>query len=92
ASVLMQEGSASVLSVQPADPEPTWRTLLAAFAASINMPVKVLIGQITGERASTEDMKDWAKTCKSRREGFLAKVITDLIHQLGKLGVIEQKD
>ncbi|MBV2187650.1 DUF1073 domain-containing protein [Providencia rettgeri] len=88
----MQEGTATVLSVAAADPEPTWRALLAEFAASINMPVKVLIGQITGERASTEDMKDWARTCKSRREGFLSKVITDLIHQLGKLGVIEQKD
>ncbi|QCJ70867.1 DUF1073 domain-containing protein [Providencia heimbachae] len=92
ASVLMQEGTAEVLSVQPADPEPTWRTLLAEFAASINMPVKVLIGQITGERASTEDMKDWAKTCKSRREGFLEKVITNLVNQFARLGVIEPKD
>lgn len=92
ASVMMQEGTANVLSVAPADPEPTWRTALAEFAASINMPVKVLIGQITGERASTEDMKDWAKTCMSRRTGFLKSVIESFVSRLWTLGVIEQKE
>ncbi|HEC0029658.1 TPA: DUF1073 domain-containing protein [Morganella morganii] len=92
ASVMMQEGTASVLSVAPADPEPTWRTALAEFAASINMPVKVLIGQITGERASTEDMKDWAKTCMSRRTGFLKSVIESVVSRFWSLGVIEPRE
>lgn len=92
ASVMMQEGTAGVLSVTPADPEPTWRTILAEFAASINMPVKVLIGQITGERASTEDMKDWAKTCMSRRRGFLTSVIESLVSRLWSIGVIEPRE
>lgn len=92
AASFMQEGTANVLSVAPADPEPTWRTALAEFAASVNMPVKILIGQITGERASTEDMKDWAKTCMSRRTGFLATTIKSFIEQLGRIGVIDSKE
>lgn len=92
ASVMMQEGSASVLSVAPADPEPSFRTSLAKFAASINMPVKVLIGQITGERASTEDMKDWARTRMSRRNNFLKSVIVSVVSRFWTLGAIEPRE
>ncbi|STR71945.1 gp5 [Raoultella ornithinolytica] len=56
-AVMMQEGDASVLSVAVADPEPTWRTALNEFCATVPIPVKVLIGMQTGERASTEDAK-----------------------------------
>lgn len=84
----MQDGKAEVLSVAAADPEPTWRTALNEFCATIPMPVKILIGMQTGERASTEDAKDWAKTRMSRRNGFLAEVITCLVTRFWTLGVI----
>ncbi|ECD2968470.1 DUF1073 domain-containing protein [Salmonella enterica subsp. enterica] len=78
-AVIMQEGDAGVLSVAAADPEPTWRTALNEFAATIPIPVKILIGMQTGERASSEDMKDWAKTGNSRRNGFLSDVIEGIV-------------
>lgn len=84
----MQDGKAEVLSVAAADPEPTWRTALNEFCATIPMPVKILIGMQTGERASTEDAKDWAKTRMSRRNGFLSEVITCLVTRFWTLGVI----
>ena len=62
---------------------------MSKFASSIPIPVKVLIGQITGERASTEDNKDWAKTRMSRRNGFLTFVIESLIERLWRIGIIE---
>ena len=85
----MQAGTADVLSVAAADPEPTWRTALSEFCATVPIPVKVLVGMQTGERASTEDMKDWAKTRKSRREGFLTDTITEIVERFWTLGVID---
>ena len=87
-AVMMQEGDASVLSVAVADPEPTWRTALNEFCATVPIPVKVLIGMQTGERASTEDAKYWAKTRMSRRNGFLTDVITDVVSRFWTLGII----
>jgi len=84
----MQEGKAEVLSVTASDPEPTWRTALNEFCATLPMPVKILIGMQTGERASTEDAKDWAKTRMSRRNGFLNEVITAVVTRFWALGVI----
>lgn len=87
-AVMMQEGDASVLSVAVADPEPTWRTALNEFCATVPIPVKVLVGMQTGERASTEDAKDWAKTRMSRRNGFLTDLITDIVSRFWTLGFI----
>lgn len=81
AAVFMQEGDASVLSVAAADPEPTWRTALNEFCATIPIPVKILVGMQTGERASTEDGKDWAKTGNARRNGFLAEMIEGIVRR-----------
>lgn len=88
-SVIMQDGNVNVLSVPPADPSPSFNSSLSKFAASIPIPVKVLIGQITGERASTEDNKDWAKTRMMRRNGFLTSVIESFIERLWRVGIIE---
>ena len=88
-SVIMQDGNVSVLSVAPADPSSSFNTSLSKFASSIPIPVKVLIGQITGERASTEDNKDWAKTRMTRRNGFLTSVIESFIERLWRVGIID---
>lgn len=88
-SVIMQDGNVSVLSVAPADPSSSFNTSLSKFASSIPIPVKVLIGQITGERASTEDNKDWAKTRMSRRKGFLTSIIESFIERLWRIGIID---
>lgn len=87
-AVMMQEGDTSVLSVAAADPEPTWRTALNEFCATIPVPVKILIGMQTGERASTEDMKDWAKTGNARRAGFLTDVIEGVVRWFIHLEII----
>ena len=84
----MQAGTAEVLSVAAADPEPTWRTALSEFCATVPIPVKELIGMQTGERASTEDAKGWGRTRMSRRKGFLTDVITDVVSRFWTLGII----
>ncbi|WP_454878607.1 anti-CBASS protein Acb1 family protein [Serratia inhibens] len=89
AASFMQAGTAEVLSVTASDPEPTWRTALSAFCSTVPIAVKVLIGQITGERASTEDNKDWARTRMTRRNGFLSDTIIDIVNRFWMLGVID---
>lgn len=84
----MQAGTAEVLSVAAADPEPTWRTALSEWCATVPIPMKELVGMQTGERASTEDGKSWAKTRMSRRNGFLADVINDLVTRFWTLGIV----
>lgn len=88
-AVIMQEGDASVLSVAVADPEPSWRTSLNSFCATVPIPVKILVGMQTGERASTEDAKDWAKTGNSRRAGFQTDVVEGIVLWFITLGFID---
>lgn len=84
----MQAGTAEVLSVVAADPEPTWRTALSEWCATVPIPMKELVGMQTGERASTEDSKSWAKTRMSRRNGILTEFITDIITRFWTLGIV----
>lgn len=84
----MQAGTAEVLSVAAADPEPTWRTALSEWCATVPIPMKELVGMQTGERASTEDGKSWAKTRMSRRNGILTEFITDIITRFCTLGIV----
>ncbi len=57
--VLMTTQGATVtpLVTAVADPSATYNVNLQTFAASVDIPVKVLVGMQTGERASTEDQK-----------------------------------
>ncbi|EMF4699070.1 DUF1073 domain-containing protein [Serratia marcescens] len=84
----MQAGTAEVLSVTASDPEPTWRTALSEWCATVPIPMKVLVGMQTGERASTEDGKSWAKTRMSRRNGTLTDLITDIVTRFWTLGIV----
>lgn len=86
----MQAGKAEILSVPHSDPKSTWEILVSEFAATVPIPVKVLVGMQTGERASTEDAKEWAKTRMSRRNGFLSDRLTALLTHYWELGVINE--
>lgn len=88
-ALVMQAGQASVLSVAPADPSPTWMVTANEFAASIQIPFTILFGQQTGRLASDEDKADWAKRCNGRRFGFMTSFVKAVIERLWKVGVIE---
>lgn len=98
--LMLQGMKASTLSVSLPSPEHFWAAPLQAFAASVLMPVKVLIGNQTGERASSEDAEEWDQTCMARREDFTHPLIHQLITKFelsrvlpeGKDWFIEQED
>ncbi|SMB87977.1 hypothetical protein SAMN05660772_02791 [Pasteurella testudinis DSM 23072] len=89
-ALVMQEGQASVLSVAPADPVPSWTVAANEFAASVQIPFTILFGQQTGRLASDEDKADWANRCNARRNGFLSDVIVELLNRLVQFGIVDK--
>ncbi|MDG6480949.1 DUF1073 domain-containing protein [Glaesserella parasuis] len=87
-ALVTQEGDASVLSVAPADPKPTWEISANEFAASVQIPFTILFGQQTGRLASDEDKADWANRCNARRNGFLSETIKQVLERLWFIGVL----
>lgn len=71
------------------DPGPTYDVNLQTFAASVDMPSKVLVGMQTGERASSEDQKYMAARCQGRRKNELNFEIVGLFEHLMRVRVID---
>lgn len=91
--LLMVQGmEAKTLGITLPSPEHFWAAPLQSFAASMRMPVKILIGMQTGERASTEDAQEWSETIKSRRTRLVIPNIRILVQRLERFGVLPEKD
>jgi len=92
-NMLMLGGfTVSPLTITLPQPKEFWDICVQSFASSFSIPVKELIGNVTGERASTEDAKGWADTCMSRRENRVLPILQDFIDRLVAWGVLEAKD
>ena len=90
--LMLQGMTAKTLNVTLPSPEHFYSVALQSFAASIGMPVKILVGMQTGERASSEDADEWAQTCMSRRANIVHPNIMELVARLQKVGVLPEKD
>ena len=91
--VLMTQGmDAQTLAVTLPSPEHFFGTTLQVIAAAVQMPVKILVGMQTGERASTEDADEWSLTCQSRRTNSVIPGIMDLVNRLEQVGVLPERD
>ncbi|MQW73649.1 DUF1073 domain-containing protein [Sinorhizobium medicae] len=83
---------AKQLNVTLPSPEHFYAIALQDFAASMNMPVKILVGMQTGERASQEDASEWAQTNMSRRANQTVPNIMSLVNRLERFGILPEKD
>lgn len=91
--LLMVQGmEAKSLAVSLPSPEHFFGIALQSFAAGVDIPVKVLIGNITGERASTEDAKEFAKTCMGRRSDTTIPSIMAFVDRLTEFGILPDAD
>lgn len=86
--MVTQGATVNTLSGTPADPKNAFEVTTQAFSSACRIPVKILLGNITGERASTEDQKQWAARCQSRRVNELTSDITRIIERLISFGMI----
>ncbi|WP_322887202.1 DUF1073 domain-containing protein [Sinorhizobium medicae] len=83
---------AKQLNVTLPSPEHFYAIALQDFAASMNMPVKILVGMQTGERASQEDASEWAQTNMSCRANQTVPNIMSLVNRLERFGILPEKD
>lgn len=84
--------TATPLTISLPQPEEFHSIPTATFAASIQMPVRILLGNQTGERASTEDAKEWAKVNMARRVNYVIPCIDQLIEWMVEFGMLKEGD
>lgn len=91
--VLMTQGmDVKKLSMTLPQPAQFLAGPLQSFAASMPIPMKVLLGSQTGERASTEDGKEWLETIQARRKNLVMPHIMRIIKKLQMMGVFPDGD
>lgn len=90
--LFLQGIDTKTLGVTLPSPEHFFNIALQSFCASISMPTKIMVGMQTGERASTEDAREWAQTCMSRRSNSVVPNIMSLVRRLEAANVIPQRD
>lgn len=90
--LMVQAIEAKTLPITLPSPEHFFAIVLQSFAASMQMPLKILVGSQSGERASTEDAQEWAKTNMSRRNNQAVPNTMTLVARLERFGVLAEKD
>lgn len=90
--LLLQGIKAETLGVTLPQPEQFYNVALQSFAASWDIPQKILVGSQTGERASTEDAREWALTNQARRTDVAIPQISEFTRRLVEVGVLGEKD
>lgn len=89
-ALITQGATAGLLTTTAADPRPSYETNIQSFSASVDMASKILIGNQTGERASTEDLKSFNARCQSDRIRHVGpKTVTPLINHLIELKALD---
>lgn len=86
--LLLLEGmTADTVSITMPNPKEFYNICAQSFAASVSMPMKILFGSQTGERASTEDAREWSATIESRRKNSVSAMLLGLSERLTRFGV-----
>lgn len=87
-TVITKGATVTPLVATVPDPVPAFDVSLQSFCASIRIPSKIIVGNQTGERASTEDQKTFNKRCQGRRVSLLSSDIETFVDHLMRLGVL----
>ena len=90
--LLLQGITPDSMSIQLADPKEFFSNSLQSFAASVDIPLKILVGMQTGERASSEDIREFNSTCMARREARIVPLLYALVDRLERFGILPERD
>lgn len=92
-SVLATQGAqvSTLVSTVP-DPAPHYGVSLQEVSAALEIPVKIIVGMQTGERASVEDIRDFNRRCQGRRVQVLSYDMEDAVDHLIRIKVIDPVD
>ena len=91
-SLLLQGIKATPMQVTLPSPEHFFAVAAQSFAASWSIPMRVLIGSQTGERASTEDNEEWAKVNMARRKDTAIPGVMTFVNRLERVGILPERD
>lgn len=91
-SLMLQGIKAKVLGVTLPSPEHFFAIAVQSFAASMTIPMKILVGSQTGERASTEDNDEWSRTNMARRRNQVVPTVMAFVRLLERVGILPAKD
>lgn len=81
-SMMLGEGSVQLMQTTLADPTNPWTIAVNDACAAHSKPMKVVVGMQTGERASTEDIRQWNRVIMDRQARECNRMITGLIRFL----------
>ncbi|QRG24114.1 anti-CBASS protein Acb1 family protein [Halorubrum coriense] len=90
-NVLRTHGADDVKSLggEDIDPQPVIDPNVEAISAQTGIPQSVLKGNETGERATTQDLKEWYGKIQERREQFVTPtIVRELIDRLIEYSVV----
>ena len=91
-SLMTQGMKVTPIQVNLPSPEHFFGVAVQSFAATMKMPMKILVGSQSGERASTEDASEWSRTCMSRRTNQVIPSIMAFVQRLERFGILAAKD
>ena len=92
ASLIGKGMSVSTLPVSLPQPEQFAKLPIQAFAAAMGIPLRILLGNETGERASTQDIREFNDTIEARRTQQTRPLLRALIERLQACGVFRHQD
>jgi hypothetical protein len=87
--MITQGATANALVSTVPDPAPHYGISVQTVAASTQLPAKVIVGMQTGERASTEDLKQVNKRAQGRRLHDLRPDGEAIVEHLIGIGLVE---
>ena len=88
--LLLQGIEAKTLGITLPSPEHFFAIAAQSFAASFSIPMKILVGSQTGERASTEDGDEWNRTNMARRTDIAVPNVMEMIRRFERFGMIPE--
>ena len=91
-SLMTQGMKVTPIQVSLPSPEHFFAVAAQSFAASMKIPMKILVGSQTGERASTEDAEEWSRTCMGRRTNQVIPAIMTFVGRLEQVGILPARD
>lgn len=88
--LLITQGAKTQMLVSTVpDPTPHYGISMQTIAASTELPAKAIVGMQTGERASTEDLKQLNKRGQGRRVNELSDDIDGVVEHLMRVKLID---
>lgn len=83
--------SVKPMTITLPQPKEFWEPCVQSFAASLSIPMSILLGNTMSERSSTEDASEWAETNMSRRQNRVVPILSEFVERLVRWGMLDAK-